>query len=124
MSLRTPLPEPIARWFEGVIEEGMLWLDQLRSHTRDFRSETFTFNPASLAASTTREESMTVTGVKVGDIILAVSKPTHTANYIVGGSAYVSAVDTVKVSVSNPHPSSSADPGSETWRITYIKNTK
>ena len=45
---------------------------------------TATINPASVATVTTAEQDVTVTGVKLGDIVISVSKPSLTAGLGIG----------------------------------------
>ena len=120
MSLRKPLHQ----LSEGDIESnavGNRWLDLVRSYTLDIRCINVTFNPASLAAQTHVEETVTATGLKVGDIILAVIKPTFTQGFQVG-QGRVSAADTLAVQIVNGTTSAS-NPVSESYTVIYIKNT-
>jgi hypothetical protein len=78
-----------------------------------------TFNPASVATITTAEQTVTVTGVKVGDIVMAVNKPSHTTGVGVV-NARVSAADTVAVQFVNP-TAGSVDPASETWTFVIAR---
>ncbi len=121
MSHRNPLPEVQAKWFENISQEGILWLDLLRSLSIDIHVEAFTWNPASLAANTHVEETVSFSGLKVGDIVLAVIKPTFTQGFLVG-QGRVSAIDTLAIQVVNGTGSAS-NPGSETYTFIYIKNT-
>lgn len=72
-----------------------------------------TWNPAAVATVTTAEQTLTVTGVNVGDIVIAYNKPTNTAGAM-PVNARVSAADTIAVSFVNP-TAGSVDPASETW---------
>jgi hypothetical protein len=77
-----------------------------------------TFDPGSVAANTSEEETMTVRGVKVGDFV-AVSKPTLEAGLGVC-SARVSADNEVKVQLVNP-TGSGVNAGSETWLVFWAR---
>lgn len=77
-----------------------------------------TFNPAAVATITTAEQTVTVTGVKVGDFIIAM-KPTLTTGVTIG-NVRVSAVDTIAVQFVNP-TAGSVDPASETWQFLVIR---
>lgn len=83
-----------------------------------FAVYTTTFDPASLSANSTREETLTVTGITSSDKVF-VSKPTHTANYIVGSAR--PGTDQVFVTVANPS-GSAADPGSESWTVVAFRS--
>jgi hypothetical protein len=74
-----------------------------------------TFDPGSVAAQTAEEETATVTGVAVGDIVLSVTKPTVTAGVSIG-SARVSATNTVLVTFINAS-TAAVDPASETYNF-------
>jgi hypothetical protein len=74
---------------------------------------TVTWDPAAVATITTAEQTVTVPGVKVGDIIVAYNKPTNTTGAM-PVNARVSAADTVAVSFVNP-TAGSVDPASEAW---------
>jgi hypothetical protein len=102
--------------------EGLKWLESVRSHVVDIREISFTWNPASLAANTHVEETVTVTGLKVGDIVIAVIKPTFTQGFQVG-QGRVSAADTLAIQVVNGTGSAS-NPASESYTVIYIKNSR
>jgi len=123
VSHRIPLPEPLSEWFPQITDAGMKWMNYVRAKSIDIRVETFTLNPDNLAANTHTEQTATVSGLKVGDHILSVKKPTHTAGYGIADGHYVSADDTLEIQVINP-TGSGANPGSETWTVTYIKDTR
>lgn len=103
-------------------ESGYRWLDLVRSYVLDIREITVTWNPASLAANTHVEESITATGLKVGDIILAVIKPTFTQGFSVG-QGRVSAENTLNIQVVNGTLVAS-NPAEESYKVIYIKNTR
>ncbi len=72
-----------------------------------------TWDPAAVATATTAEQSVTVTGVKVGDIVVSYNKPANTAGAM-PVNARVSAADTISVTFVNP-TAGSVNPASETW---------
>lgn len=72
-----------------------------------------TFNPASVATITTAEQTLTVSGVNVGDIVVSYNKPSNTAGAM-PVNARVSAANTIAVTFVNP-TAGSVDPASETW---------
>jgi hypothetical protein len=78
-----------------------------------------TFDPAAVATITTAEQNVTVTGVKVGDIVIAVNKPTLTAGVGIV-NARVSAADTVSVQFVNP-TAGSVNPASETYTFVIAR---
>lgn len=82
-----------------------------------------TFNPASVASATSAEQTVTVTGVKSGDIVVAVNKPSATAGVGIV-NARVSAANTVALTFMNA-TAGAVDPGSEsyTFMIATPENT-
>lgn len=77
-----------------------------------------TFDPASVNTITTAEQTVTVTGVKVGDFIIAM-KPSHTTGVTIG-NCRVSAVDTIAIQFVNP-TAGGVNPASETWQFLVIR---
>lgn len=76
---------------------------------------TSTLNPASVAAATSAEQTFTVTGLAVGDIVLAVNKPTATAGVGIV-NARVSAANTLALTFVNA-TAGAVDPASESYEI-------
>jgi hypothetical protein len=74
---------------------------------------TVTWDPAAVATITTAEQTVTVPGVKVGDIVVAYNKPAHTTGAM-PVNARVSAADTLAVAFVNP-TAGSVNPASEAW---------
>lgn len=77
-----------------------------------------TVDLGSVAANTSETETATVTGVKVGDIVIA-EKPTLEAGLLIG-TCWVSAADTVSIQVGNL-TASPIDAASETWTFTVLR---
>lgn len=102
-------------------EPGHRWLDLVRSYVLDIRQIDVTWNPASLAANTTAEQSVTVSGLKVGDIIISIIKPTLSAGLgVLQGR--VSAADTLTIQLINT-TAAPINAGEEVYSVVYIKNT-
>lgn len=80
---------------------------------------TKTFDPASVATITTAEQDVTVTGVKVGDIVLAVNKPSLTAGLGIC-NARVKAADTISLQFVNP-TAGAVDAASETYTFVIAR---
>jgi hypothetical protein len=80
---------------------------------------TATYDPASLAAQTGREDTVTFTGVSTSDLVW-VFKPTTTAGFFVAG-AFVSGANTVKVHVVNA-TSGAVDAPSETYTCLAVRS--
>jgi len=78
------------------------------------------WSPAEVAAATSAEQNVTVTGVKVGDVI-HVNKPTAQAGLGVVG-ARVSAADTVSVTFGNFTAATPITPtASETYSFLVVR---
>lgn len=69
----------------------------------------------SKSANTTGEQDVTVTGVAVGDIVVSVNKPSHSAGLGIV-NARVKSANTVAIAYSN-NTGSPIDPASETYTI-------
>jgi hypothetical protein len=80
-----------------------------------------TINPASVASATSAEQTFTVTGLAVGDVILAVNKPTATAGVGIVNMR-VSAADTLALTFMNS-TAGAVDPASETYLIVAMRAT-
>lgn len=82
---------------------------------------TVTVDLGSVAANTSELETVTVTGVKIGDYV-AVTKPTLEAGISLG-SAFVTADDTISVEVQNS-TASAVDAASEAgWLVFWARPT-
>lgn len=79
---------------------------------------TVTFNPASVGANTTAEQTATVPGLRLGDVCVA-SKPSATAGVGVV-NARVSAADTLALTFVNA-TGSGVDAASETWTVLWFR---
>jgi hypothetical protein len=82
---------------------------------------TFTIYPASVAAATSAEQTVTVNGLKVGDVV-ALTKPTLTAGVGIV-NVRVSAANTLAVTFMNA-TASSVDPASETYTLCWFRPEK
>ena len=94
----------------------------VRGYVLDIRSTTVDINPPSIAANDTVNVTVTIPGLKVGDIIIQIIKPTTTSGLIVA-QGIVTADDTVVMAFVNNKAGATDDP-EETYTIVYIKNTK
>lgn len=77
-----------------------------------------TIDPASVAANTTAEQTFTVPGLKVGDLVF-VNKPSLSAGLGICG-ARVSAADTLAVTFNN-NTAAGIDAGSEAYIVLVIR---
>lgn len=84
------------------------------------RAFTATFDPASLASVTARDETVTVTGVKSGDIVVSFRGPDALESKYVVKGARVSADDTIVMRADN-QSAASIDPASGTWTFLVAK---
>jgi hypothetical protein len=76
---------------------------------------TVSINPASIAAATSAEQTFTVTGLEVGDIVVAVNKPTATAGVGIVNMR-VSAANTLALTFMNA-TAGAVDPAAENYEI-------
>lgn len=83
---------------------------------------TFTYDPASIAAATTAEQTVTVNGLRVGDYIADITKPSLTAGVGIVNTR-VSAANTLAVTWVNA-TASPVDPASETYSILVMRPEK
>lgn len=81
------------------------------------RTREIVFDPVSVAANTTAEQSLTVKGAKLNDMVI-ITKPSLTPGLALGG-ARVSAEDTVQVTFINAS-AGPINPGSETYKILLV----
>lgn len=72
----------------------------------------------SKSANTSAEQDVTVTGVKVGDMVF-VSKPSASAGLVIG-NARVKAADTISITFGNL-TGSPIDPSSETYTLLVVR---
>jgi hypothetical protein len=79
---------------------------------------TLPLDVTSVAANTTAERTLTVPGVRLGDMVF-VNKPTLSAGLGIC-NARVSAVDTVAITFNN-NTASPIDPASETYTVLVIR---
>lgn len=120
--MRTPISPPQQKDFDSVSAEGIKWLELLRSKSVDLRQIFAIYNPASVAANTTVEQTTTVDGLKSDDIVLRVIKPSHTAGISVNDGR-VTADNTLGITFTNAS-GSPIDPGEEIYTVIYIKNSR
>jgi hypothetical protein len=80
-----------------------------------------TIDPASVAAATSAEQTFTVTGLAVGDVILTVNKPTATAGVGIV-NARVSAANTLALTFMNA-TAGALDPASEVYHVVAMTAT-
>jgi hypothetical protein len=75
----------------------------------------------SLSANTTEEQDFTVTGLKVGDLVV-VNKPSHSTGAMIG-NARVKAANTLSITFGNL-TGSAIDPAAETYDIWVFRPEK
>ena len=90
----------------------------LTSNLFSARAMSFTFDPSAVSSATSAEQTVTVAGLKVGDICLLV-KPTATAGVGIV-NVRVSAADTLAVTFMNA-TAGSVNPASETYTMLVFR---
>lgn len=71
-----------------------------RGNINELQIVSVALTPSAVSANTTAQQTFTVTGVKVGDVVVAVEKPSHQAGLGIVG-ARVTAANTVGITFSN-----------------------
>lgn len=71
-----------------------------RGNINELQIVSVALTPSAVSANTTAQQTFTVTGVKVGDVVVAVEKPSHQAGLGIVGWR-VTAADTVGITFSN-----------------------
>lgn len=80
---------------------------------------TLSINVASVAANTSAEQTFTLTGLQVGDLILTCNKPSLSAGLSIGNYR-VSAANTIAITYVNS-TGSAIDPAAETYSIVSLR---
>lgn len=108
----------VVRW---LVEYGVNMSNLLTSNIEKMGVVTVTVDLGSVAANTSETETVTVVGVKIGDFV-AVTKPTLEAGIVIG-DAFVTADDTISVTVMNS-TASAVDAASEAgWLVFWARPT-
>jgi hypothetical protein len=79
-------------------------------------------DPGSIAAATSTEQAVTIPGVEVGDIVIAMA-PASLENDIAVSAIRVSAADTVQLRFSNIDNTNAIDGASRTWTFLVLDLT-
>jgi hypothetical protein len=114
-----PYPDPSRSTDDKrQLENATRWFKALREAFPKTSTYTETLNPASVAANTTAEQTFTVAGVDVNDII-TVNKPSLTSGIgIVGARA--SAANQIAITFVNA-TAGAIDPPSEAYKIISVR---
>lgn len=94
------------------------WFRRLVDAVPRVRTYSVAWDPASVAANTTAEQTVTVTGLSTQDIV-TVNKPSHQAGLGIAG-ARVSAANTLAVTFVNA-TAGAIDPTSETYFVVAVR---
>jgi len=86
---------------KGTLQVGALIVGPAGSVISGLLQIAATLSPVLVAANTIAAQSVTVAGVKVGDFILSVTKPTEQAGLSLVGAARVTADNTVSLNFAN-----------------------
>ncbi len=121
MALRKPVPQIQLPDFENISDTGFRWLDLVRQYSVDIRSIEVDINPPLVAANDTINVTVTVPGIRLGDLIIQVIKPTTTSGLVVA-QGIVTADDTAVLAFVNNKSGGTDDP-LETYTIIFIKNS-
>ena len=78
----------------------------------------FTYDPSSISAATTEQQTVTVPGVKVGDVVVIIKGSLDSGVAIAG--TQVTATDTVKITWVNA-TAAPVNPPSETYKCLWFR---
>jgi hypothetical protein len=92
------------------------------SDIKKIKSGTVTVDPASIAATTSGETAVTITGVAVGDIVIFEPPSALETGLAYGATGRVSAADTVQLRLTNV-TGLAIDGASLTWRYLWVDLT-
>lgn len=106
----------MARRESLTTDELYIGTDQYVSPIRGLYKFATLLSPVLVAANTTAEQLLTVPGLKVGDIILSINKPTAQAGLGIVG-ARVSAANTLAVTFVNDTAGGLTPTAAETYQI-------
>lgn len=97
------------------------WVDLVSRYSYNFIVWELTIDPASVSANSTSEQDFDVPGLNIDDVLVNVSKPSHTSGLTVVNYR-ISAKDTLAIQFANA-TGSPIDPPEETYVLVYMKNT-
>jgi len=81
---------------------------------------TAAISPAAVNTITAPEQTFTLTGAKVGDVVIGVDKPTDQAGLAIG-QARITAADTVGIKFVNPTAGNITPTASQVYKITILR---
>lgn len=111
------IEKPPRDW-PGMPRPWWQWFQRLTNNFPKVQTFTVTLNPASVPASSTSEQTVTVNGLTTQDVV-TVNKPSHSSGLGIVG-ARVSADNTLAITFANV-TGSAIDPGSEEYRVVAIR---
>jgi len=114
---RLPLEQPLLEK-ENVEDTWAKWFTTVSDNVYRYDKYEVSFNPTSVSANTTSEQTITIVGVASNDFV-TISKPSHTAGLGIV-NIRVSAKDTIAITYMN-NTGSPIDPPSETYIIKVEK---
>ena len=115
-----PKPPEVDKWFDSLImtDEAWRWISRIFINYPKVETYSVTWNPDSVAANTSAEQTVTVNGLSTTDIVF-INKPTTNAGLVVGGCR-VSSANTLAVTFGNL-TASPINPGSESYYVMAIR---
>jgi len=114
---RLPLEQPISSG-DNVDDTWGKWFTTVSDNTYRYDKYDVLFNPTSVAANTTSEQTISITGIASNDFV-TISKPSHTAGLGIV-NVRVSTKNTVAITFMN-NTGSPIDPPEETYTIKVEK---
>jgi hypothetical protein len=121
--MRKPL-SPINSTDIQCTQEGLKWLESVRSYMLDIRVAVVEVAPIAMNTNEITNLTVTVPGVKVGDIILEIVQTTFNTSFLVANGG-VTADDTVTIQYHRGSGGgASYTPPTEDYTFVYIKNSR
>ena len=115
----SPPPREVLNQNQSIWYPWDVWFKRLRNAVPLVQTYSATLTPASVAATSTSEQTFSVPGLVLQDIIAAVNKPTHTSGIGIVG-ARVSAGDTLAITFLNVTGGAIVPPA-ETYKIVSVR---
>lgn len=115
---RFPRNVPIQDDEGNIGQKWGLWLETVRENLYDIRLFDIDIDPPSLTTQESTEVDVTAPEVEADDVVLAASKPSIDAGYIIGGTRATEGK--IHISFSNVS-TETVDPSTETFTFVIIK---
>lgn len=121
--MRKPLP-PINETDIQCSEQGLKWLESVRSFVVDIRTSVVVVAPPAMNSNEITNVDVAVPGIKLGDVLLEVIQTTFNTSFLIAnGGVTADGVVTVQFHRGSSGGSSYSPP-TEDYTFVYIKNSR